>query len=100
MSTYNPYFQATGLLVLFISFISQVSGQIHPNKSGECHFATNPGYAKTMTSYKDQKNNNSVQNDTIGIYFEVDHALFNLLNSSSEESVSYLNQLFGKILMQ
>ncbi|MFT4567337.1 MAG: hypothetical protein ACI9FN_002303 [Saprospiraceae bacterium] len=95
MSTYPLHRQAICLLILSVFYSSTISGQNDNHTFDNCQFVLEVGYAKTMAAYKFNKHNNDVQEDTIGIYFEIDYALFQKLNSSQVQSLKYVNDLFG-----
>jgi len=94
MSTYPPHLQALCLLILCVFQLTSVSGQASDDVIDQCHFIQDPGYIKTLKTYNHLKNTESVEEDTVGIYFEIDYALYTKLSSSTTLSLQYLNELF------
>ena len=94
MSTYPPHLQAICLLILSVCHFAAISGQNDNPAFDNCQFVLEAGYAKTMAAYALTKDNNDVNQDTIGIYFEVDYALYQKLNSTQAQSLQYVNDLF------
>jgi len=97
MSTYPPHLQALCLLILSVFQLTVVNGQSSDNVIEQCQFILDSDYLKTLKSYKPLKSNQSVEEDTVGIYFEIDYALYTKLNSSNAQCLEYLDELFSHV---